>query len=399
MRLLNVRRADRPGHARVLGTIERGAAGDPAEIYYEYGLGDGESIEPTADPFAAAMLLPAMFAGEPLEIVPPVSPQTRVNLARLRDMFHAWWPEFARVEIRCGGVSPLAPARPRSATFFSGGVDSFYSLLKHRSGDGTLPAPLTHIVFMRGVETRLERIQGFDASEAWVGAVARATGVVRITGETNIRTVFQVGGGKFHWENHYYGSALASVGLALYPAVSCVCIPSGYSYNHLVAHGSTALGDEMFSTESVRLVHDGGEVARPVKLAKALEWDRDLVLDHLRVCITNRGGAYNCGKCYKCVRTAVPLRVLGLWDAARTFPDKSMDHWEDVIAHDHLALTEENLQFARDRGADARLLSMLERVVRRVRRRRTAVEFVRNSPFHRFLPMAQRLNRALAGHS
>ena len=81
--------------------------------------------------------------------------------------------------------------------------------------------------------------------------------------------------------------------------------------------------------------------------------------------IENQGGAFNCGRCYKCVRTAVPLRVLGAWEDAKTFPDKATDHWERVIGDDHLVLTEENLQFAKDHGADRTFVALLERVVRR----------------------------------
>ena len=91
--------------------------------------------------------------------------------------------------------------------------------------------------------------------------------------------------GRVHWERHYHGSALAGLGLAMSGLLSHVCIPSAFSYNHMVAHGSTPLLDEMFSTDRVRIVHDGAEVTRARKVAKILEWQRSLVLAHLRVCV------------------------------------------------------------------------------------------------------------------
>jgi hypothetical protein len=127
--------------------------------------------------------------------------------------------------------------------------------------------------------------------------------------------------------------------------------------------------DEMFSTEHLQIVHDGAEASRPVRVARILEWDRDLVLKYLRVCLLNGGGPTNCGRCKKCVRTAVPLRVLGVWDRATTFPDKRMDHWEATIAQDHLVLIEENLNFAREYGGDAELIALLKRAIRRKRMR------------------------------
>jgi hypothetical protein len=398
LRLVTATHTHRPGAARLTGTIEKERTGERVEAYFHYQVPDAGFVEAAADPFAAAMLLPCMRAGEALEIVPPLSPQMCFSLPRIRDIFHTWWPHFTRSELRVtprASVSP--PASERAATFFSGGVDSFYTLLKHRCGAGTLAVPLTHVIFMRGIENKLQWTEGVEGSEAWVQEVAAATGVQCIVGESNIRMTLQGLEANLHWERHYHGSALAATGLALYPGLGYVCIPSAFTYNHLVAHGSTALVDEMYSTERLRLVHDGAEATRALKVAKIVEWDRDLVLSHLRVCLMNRGGAFNCGKCYKCVRTAVPLRVLGLWEAARTFPDKSMDHWEETIAQDHLALTEENLQFARERGGDRALISMLEGIVHRRRRRQTAVAFVQNSPpLDRLLPVIRRVNSYFA---
>ena len=176
-------------------------------------------------------------------------------------------------------------------------------------------------------------------------------------------------------ERHCHSSALAAVGLGLSPAFGFICIPSAFSYNHLVAHGSTPLVDEMYSTETLQIVHDGPEVTRAEKVARIIEWHGDLVLRHLRVCIKNRGGAYNCGKCYKCVP---PYRsmYLGVWDRTVTFPNKATTHWERVIANDHQVLTEENLRFAIDRGGDARLIAILRRGLNRRRRRAIVKTFV-----------------------
>jgi hypothetical protein len=71
--------------------------------------------------------------------------------------------------------------------------------------------------------------------------------------------------------------------------------------------------------------------------------------------------------------------VLGVWDQATTFPDKSTDHWEELLSEDHLELTEENLQFALEHGGDAELISMLRRVVRR-KRWRNGLEVALDTP-------------------
>ena len=224
-----------------------------------------------------------------------------------------------------------------------------------------------------------------------------------IIGETNIRTSLQ--GPEVYnpdWERYYFGSDLAAIALALSNVMAYVCIPSAFSYNHLVAHGSTPLVDEMYSTENTYVLHDGSECGRANKVAKILEWDTDLVLNYLRVCHMNGGGAFNCGQCSKCVRTAVPLRVLGVFDRARTFQNKSTDHWTGLMAADHPNLTEDNLQFALDHDGDAELISMLKRALQyRHRRDRSSqrhnqiMKTLDASPLKPLLPAARRMKKMI----
>src|SRR5262245_29391489 len=313
---------------------------------FEYGPMHTTFEGAATDAFAAALLLVAMSAGEDLEIVPPVSRRLALQLPRLRDIFHTWWPQMACIDVKVAPRSDPSVRQPQSgATFYSGGVDSFYTLLKYRRGGSKLSMPLTHAVYMRGVEVEREKAEGVDRTEEWVRNVASADGVDLIVGETDIRTKLQ-DNHYLDYDRHYQGSALAAVALGLTGNLGFVCIPSAFSYNHLIAHGSTPLCDEMYSTDDLYILHDGSESSRPNKLMSILKWDQDLVLNHLRVCIWNKGGAYNCGKCYKCVRTAIPLYVLGLWDKAKTFPDKATDHWEEVVSTDYPALVMENIEFS-----------------------------------------------------
>ena len=333
MRLIDVTTRPNGDATRLTGTIQREGPQEQFEVYFEYRAPHEKLVGSGADALAAALLLPAMRAGESLNIVPPISARLSFSLPRIRDIFHTWWPHLPRIEIYSrNSAAHAGPPPDGAATFFSGGVDSFYSLLKHRKGGGTLPVPLSHLIFMKGIETRLELSRGIQETESWVRDVATEVGVECIVGESNVRTSLQGTEENLDWERHYHGSALAAVALGLSGGLAYVCIPSAFTYNYLIAHGSTPLVDEMYSTEHLNVVHDGAESSRANKLASILEWDRDLVLQHLRVCIWNSGGAYNCGKCYKCVRTAIPLYILGLWDRARTFPNKATDDWERVAA-------------------------------------------------------------------
>ena len=156
--------------------------------------------------------------------------------------------------------------------------------------------------------------------------------------------------------------------LALSGGLQYVCIPSGATYSDWSPRGTTPLVDEMYGIERMFILYDGADASRVEKLQRIVEWDSELVLNHLRVCAVSAGAAFNCGRCHKCVRTAVVLRALGVWDKARTFRDKTAGHWVKVMARDHYpGMIQENLKFAERCGADRQLIRMLRRAVRRRR--------------------------------
>lgn len=353
---------------RVVGQLEW--RGRTQELHFEYPASYAAFVSPHADAFAAALLPAAMRAGEDLAIVPPLSETLAFQLGRIRDVFHCWYPEeMARIALDVR-TRPSTPRRApsRAATFFSGGVDSFYTLLKFLRSE-RLPAPLTHCIFMRGVAFPLDEAAEVEDGVRIVRAVARRLGIDVIVGTTNLRTVFPES--FLRWERHFFGSALAGTALSLARGLDYACIPSSFTYRHLVPHGSHPLVDEWYSTEDLRLIHDGCEVSRAEKVAKSVEWDRDLVMQYLRVCIWNADGADNCGRCRKCVRTAVALEILGVLQDMPSFVHKDRGEWESVTANDHLVLIEENLALARERHADPALIALLQRAARaHVRRER-----------------------------
>lgn len=371
----NVRREVSEGSVSLKAHVRFDSAiRQPLDLYYTFFGATEEHIDDTADAFAAACLIKSMRVNEPLEIASPISNRLHVMLPRIRDIYHTWWPAlFKRVPIRTVPRLEL-PAAPQktTATFFSGGVDSFYSLLKHHEEGVAAGRPLTHLVFMRGVETPIETTKGVEESEDWVRHVADGLGVKTIFGITNVRTHVMS-----NWEKYDHGSALASIGLCLSPVIGHMCIPSAFSYGHQVPHGSSPLVDEMFSSDRMFIFHDGSEVTRAEKVASIIRWNKELGLRYLRVCLGNFGGAYNCGRCRKCVRTAIPLKVLGVLSEAETFMHKDDAHWEAILAKDHLELLRENYEFALRQGTDPELTKMLNQALRKQQFERAVAEMQR----------------------
>jgi hypothetical protein len=100
--------------------------------------------------------------------------------------------------------------------------------------------------------------------------------------------------------------------------------PDAYYSNGSVASGSHPLLAPLWSTERVELVQDGGEAGRVAKAAAIVS--HDVALKTLRVCWWNPGGAYNCGRCEKCLMTMVSLQAVGALDRCQTLP-RRVEPW------------------------------------------------------------------------
>jgi hypothetical protein len=388
MRLREIATVSSSGGSRFEAIVEQlSPAQETVELYFQFDVAD---LPAPADAYAAAMLLPSMRANEPLIIEPSISQRLHLQLPRIMRLFHTWFPEFRLIAIETTPCEYPAAPGPSAATFFSGGVDSFYTMLKHLSGE--VQVRLSHLLFMRGVETPLDETDpGISVSEQLVRETAAAKGLKVVTGETNVRAVLCPSDGQIQWEGHYHGSALAAVALALKPLFHAVCIPSTFTYNDFVRHGSSPILDEMYSTEAMAILHDGAEATRAAKVERIVAWDRRLVLDNLRVCMENAGSAFNCGRCKKCVRTAIALAALGVLDEAKLFAEHYPEKWPAICSWDHEISVQQNISFVLERGADPYLLSVLRRSekLRRAAKRRQAIRKLAG-------PAAQPLERVIA---
>jgi hypothetical protein len=119
------------------------------------------------------------------------------------------------------------------------------------------------------------------------------------------------------WET-VYGSVEATIALFLAPRFERVLIANGFDYEVYEPEGVSGLVDQLWSTERLEMVEDGGRRTRVERIARIAS--HPLVQSTLRVCWRNPGGAYNCGRCRKCLQTMVTLEALGIRDSIATFP-------------------------------------------------------------------------------
>ena len=313
-------------------------------------------VSDSADTFLAAMLWPAMKVGGPLRINGRVSASLLRAIPTIQDILTSWCPELQRISIESEMSQATEIRKGRGvASFFSGGVDSFYTYFKNRD-------EITHVIFVHGFDFSLQDEVLRNTVVTAMRKAAAELGKPLVEVETNFRacTDFYADWG------YYFGSALASVGLLLAPQFKKIYIPSSHSYSHLHPWGSHPLLDPLWSTDEIEIVHDGCESGRAKKVAYIAQ--SDIALRCLRVCWENREGAYNCGRCEKCLRTMISLRAAHALDRCPTF-QSPLDL--DLVARLNAAdvnvkiFLEENLQAVEAAGHDPQLVQALRDALNR----------------------------------
>jgi hypothetical protein len=281
------------------------------EVYLEVGDGPPSS---SGEVGLALGLLPAMWFGGSLEVGGSVPGPLLSAVSRVQEVFLSWdragaiRPVGLRpVEVRAVSSPPAGPRAAGVGCFFSGGVDSFYTLIKHRR-------EITDLVVVHGFDVPLSAGSLRRSLSEAAGDVARALGKRVIEVVTDARSL---GEWKVTW-NHYFGCVLVAVAYGLAARLGRVYQGTGHTYANLLPDGAHPILDAPWSQGPVEIVSDGAESTRTQKLAVLA--DDPLAMRWLRVCWENREGTYNCGRCEKCLRTQVALHAVGALERCRTMP-------------------------------------------------------------------------------
>ncbi len=373
MRLIATRVEKSASWVSLVGSI-RGADGRAGELYYRFPAEQAPSVVDCADPFLVALLPASMLRREPLELVPPVDGRLLANCERAAQILLAWnAAEFGFHPPRLTAQTrPAARGRggDRIASLFSGGLDSYYSLAKW----SRTAQRISHVLFIKGLEQPLDKTEDAEGAVALAEEGAALFGARLIRAETNLRTLFP----ELNYERSYQSAALASAALALSGGFKRLIFPSSFAYSQLVPWGSHPLLDGLWSSGRLEVVHDGAEARRVDKIAALAQHPEALA--RLRVCLENRSGPYNCGRCRKCVRTMLALEIMGVRRKAKLFPNLLPADIEARLAQDPPQMLNELIDAARSRGTTPELLRLLERALQRRERKDALRALIASSP-------------------
>jgi hypothetical protein len=354
----DIRRRSVDGMAEVRARVSCGRRAMPSQdAWIRYPESRLAHLAPTSDAWVPAMLLPAMRLGMPLRIEGAVSERMLASTNRYMDIIHGWCRDYRPVPIEADEVRPSVTGGREAVSYFSAGVDSFYTALVMGGPDVPPDRRVRTLLYVMGFDVFADDAAGNQGALQAVTASAAELGMDLLCVSTNLRSVTR----RLCGWGYYHGTLLASVALGLAGALRLAYVPSTYTLESGVSHGSHPDLDPLWSTESLEFVHHGADVLRTEKIFTHVA-KSPTALKYLRVCSRGDHGAANCGHCIVCVRCRINMAVAGVLDQCRTL-DAPLDYRE--IRHmryegpggRHYA--RDNLQAAVARGADPELIDAI----------------------------------------
>jgi len=262
-------------------------------------------MAPNVESGLAANFFPALANGDTV-VAGGIADQTFLaNMRKLATVASQWWGWKERNPFSAESSRAPRPAAPGTALLFTGGVDSFCSLLRH-------PAEIQHFIHVHGFDIPLSDATRYHKARSWVDHVARACQIQPFYVTTNLRenAVFN----SINWGITHM-SALASVSHLLAEHVGRVLVAGS---NIAPPWGSHERIDPLWSSDNLQFISDGCQLSRLEKVRFIS--GSELVHKYLKVCWENQSSDLNCGYCEKCVRTQAGFAVAGTFECLETFP-------------------------------------------------------------------------------
>lgn len=211
-------------------------------------------------------------------------------------------------------VDDRPPRASGRGCMFSGGVDSGYSLSRHLDS-------ITHLTFIQGFELPWKKDELAQDALRVLNQLAREIGREVLFLKGNLQELIEdlamgsheVGRPRRGFLiQYYFGSMLVTFNLCLRGILGHVTIPSSFTEASGKELGSHPELESNWSTSAIRFELDGQEADRIDKIAY-IAAHKPVLFQYLRVCThPPGGGVVNCGRCSKCFRTMMEMRLAGV---------------------------------------------------------------------------------------
>ena len=351
MRIRSIKVEEKGNHVIVSAKCKIRVVGDDT-VYFKLDKKYKDFISADASSFAAALLIPSMRRGEDLIIDGSISRELYNGLKQIMKIMVGWNIGVSTIKIKAKKITPDKFKPTKTASMFSGGVDSFYTYLSNKKKGNKID----YFILINGFDIELDNPDLWTSTFETVKKIADHEKVGLITVESNL---YRLVGPVYSWD-YSSGGCLASVMILLRKGLKKVYYPSSYRTDQLFPAGSHPLIDKYWSAEKLKVIHDGGTVSRFDKTQFIAK--NKLVSEYLRVCYKNHKDIYNCGRCDKCLRTMIGLYIAGTLKNSKVFPKKinvNTVRKFKIVAEYSAIFQRENLAALEKTGKDPKLAAAL----------------------------------------
>ena len=322
------------------------------------------------DAFLVAMLYPAMFYGEDIEVGGNVSKRLLHNAVHyVQGLMKAYDPSFRNVTIKVQEFSNAQKSeRLHVGTGFSGGVDSFSTLADNFFNTDDPDYKVDTLFFFHvGQYGNVKKPVTWERANNRFGITrdfAKEIGVGAVMMNTNMFDFYRP-----EWE--YDAGVLCRIAsvLVFQKVLKRYYISNTVTYRELskldftnhhvdMAETTDPIIMPLLSPDGLDILCDGAQHTRTEKTANIA--NLPLAQKHLNVCVNSSDEhveATNCGCCPKCLRTMMALdsagaleKFSGVFDLAQWKRRSFRYKCELVFKYEKDSFAQDNVDFARKQG-------------------------------------------------
>jgi hypothetical protein len=281
--------------------------------WFEVDAKYSEYVASSANPWLLSFGLFAFVIGEPLIINGTVDKTLLENTRNLIKIFQSWFPskKIIPIEVDTFDISKKIKNN-KVASFFTGGVDSFYTLLKN-SNCSSGPN-IEFLIYIIGFDIPLSNSHVFPQLIKRLDTVAKTLNKKIIIMKTNLmETRYK----KIEWVK-FFGTGLASASHILDRLYSTVLIAANERMKdyRFILSGDDPEVVPLLSSNNLNFILDGTEAGRIEKTEFISCYE--IALNNLKVCSKSKTDI-NCSNCEKCYRTMTSFYLLNKLDKCNTF--------------------------------------------------------------------------------
>ncbi len=288
---------------------------DPETYWFEVDQSLKPFLSASGNPWAMCLTPVAMTLQEPLYLDQPVDGVVLKRIHELMRVWGFWFPNLKPIPVYADSITIPAPhGADRTLSFFSGGVDAFFTALYHdQTNDPYEKIHVDDLVYIWGFDIPHLNTEANEQNERSLREAATQMGKHLVTVATNIKLTQLK---NCEWEYMSHGAVLAAVAYLLEKKYSKALIASSGGYRDTFPHGSHPALMPLFSSTYLQFKQSGATFSR----AEKIEWisRSEAAQDYLHVCFMT-GTDKNCSQCLKCYRGMLTLDIFGALKYFKTF--------------------------------------------------------------------------------